>query len=113
MKWLRAHTSPRVGLRPHREVELEMGFDDAYERVRGEIETTLGANIYVDDRSAKLIEAGFGVVNNERIRVTFDRLGGAGTKIYIEACFRPGALVPEKSAAVDALAKALARSTTP
>ena len=110
LKWLRPETSSRVGLRPHRTIELPLGFDAAYELCLKEIEATLGANVYVDDRNGKLIEAGFGVINNERIRCTLEPLDATHTNVRVEAFFRAGNTIPEKSAAVDALSAALERA---
>ena len=113
LKWLRPDTSSRVGLRPHRNVELPLGFEAAYELCLKEIEATLGANVYIDDRTGRLIEAGFGLINNERIRCNFDVLDATHTNVRIEAFFPAGNAVPEKSAAVDALAAASTRATKP
>lgn len=107
LKWLRPQTSSRVGLRPHRTIELALAVSDAYGRVVTEIEATLGANISLDDREGKCIEAGFGVINNERVRITLAEIDASHTIVRIEAFFRAGATVPERSAAVDALAAAL------
>lgn len=107
LKWLKPPTSALIGLRPHREVELNAGYDSAYARVLEAIEVTLGANVYVDDRKGRTIEAGFGLVNNERIRVSFDPEGELRTRVHIEATFPAGAKIPEKSGAVDALAHTL------
>ncbi len=109
-RWLKPETSSRIGLRPHRTVELACGYDDAYARVLEAIEVTLGANVYVDDKKGRTIEAGFGLVNNERVRVSFDQADAAATNVRIEAFFPAGAKVPERSAAVDALYDALMRS---
>ncbi|MDP9024916.1 MAG: hypothetical protein M3N13_06075 [Candidatus Eremiobacteraeota bacterium] len=107
LKWLRPQTSFRIGLRPHRTVQLDLGFDAAYERVLAEIEGTLGANVYVDDRAGKIIEAGFGLINNERVRTTLEEIDTTHTAVRIEAFYLPGAAIPEKSSAVEALASAL------
>ncbi|HEV7178470.1 MAG TPA: hypothetical protein VGN11_01265 [Candidatus Baltobacteraceae bacterium] len=112
LKWLRLDTSARVGLRPHRNVAMELGFDAAYERCLSAIDGTLGASVYIDDRAGRLIEAGFGLINNERIRVSFDLLDATHTVVRVEAFFPAGAAILEKSAAVDALAVALERSTS-
>ncbi len=106
-KWLKPETSSRVGLRPHRSVELALGYDDAYRRVLEAIELTLGANITIDDRRGHMIEAGFGLVRSERIRVGFDTIDETRTNVRIEAFFPAGMTVPEKSHAVDALAQAI------
>ncbi len=112
-KWLKPDTSSRIGLRPHRVVELGVDYDAAYNRVLQAIEVTLGANVYVDDRKGRYIEAGFGLVNKERVRVTFENESPATTRVRVEAYFPAGAKVPEKSAAVDALANALEAGITP
>jgi len=105
LKWLGVgQPPPRVGLRPHRIVELSDGFDASHERIMDALLRVLGANVYLDDRNARTIEAGFGLVNNERIRCTLDPLGDARTQVRIEAFFAAGMRVPEQSRAVDALA---------
>ena len=111
LKWLRPETSSRVGLRPHRTLELPLGFDAAYELCLHEMEATLGANVYVDDRPGRMIEAGFGLINNERIRVSLDSIDTTHTRVRVEAFFRAGNTIPERSAAVDALSAALERAT--
>ena len=97
----------KVGLRPHRSVELPLPFDAAYSRVLEAIELVLGANVSIDDRRGRLIEAGFGLVNNERVRCSFDILAPDCTGVLIEAVFPAGVTIPEQSRAVDALANAL------
>jgi hypothetical protein len=71
------------------------------------MEATLGANVYVDDPQGRLMEAGFGLVRSERIRCTFEPSGPASTRVRIEALFPAGAEIPERSAAVEALAQAI------
>lgn len=88
---------------------MDVDYPAAYDLALRAIEETLGANVYVDDRAGKLIEAGFGLINNERVRVTFEIAGESRTNAHVEAMFRAGVAVPEKSAAVDALAAALSR----
>jgi hypothetical protein len=107
LKWLKPQTSSRIGLRPHRNVELNAPYDEAYDRVLQTIAVTLGANVYVDDRKNGFMEAGFGLVNNERIRVSFERSSSEMTRVRVEAYFPAGAKIPEKSAAVDVLADTL------
>jgi hypothetical protein len=113
LKWLKPDTSSRIGLRPHRVVELPVDYETAYSRVLEAIEVTLGANVYIDDRKGRFIEAGFGLVNNERVRVTFENESESPTRVRVEAYFQAGAKIPEKSAAVDALANALEAGITP
>ncbi len=112
LKWLRPETSSRVGLRPHRNVEVPLGFGAAYELCLKEIDGTLGANVYVDDRTGRLIEAGFGLINNERIRCSFEPVDETHTVIRVEAFFPAGKVIPERSNAVDALSTALGRLKT-
>jgi hypothetical protein len=108
MQWLGLEKpAAKVGLRPHRTVELPLAYSAAYSRVLEAIELTLGANVSIDDRAGRLIEAGFGLVNNERIRCSFEILAPERTAVRIEAFFPAGATVPEHSRAVDALAVAL------
>jgi hypothetical protein len=107
LKWLKAPTSSKISLRPHRDIAIAQPYDAAYDATLKAIELTLGANIYVDDRKGRTIEAGFGLVNNERIRCSFDIPDETHTNVRVEALFPAGAEVPEKSRAVDALAAAL------
>ena len=111
LRWLglSAPKSP-VGLHPRREVELAQSYDAAHACVLAAIERTLGATISGDDPAAGRVEARFGVVNNERIVCTLERLDDARTAVRIEAYFLAGTVVPPRSLAVDALADALASS---
>ncbi|HTU81374.1 MAG TPA: hypothetical protein VMF61_04545 [Candidatus Acidoferrales bacterium] len=99
--------NPRAGLRPHREIELDAGFDDAYDRVLSAIDRVLGAHVSIDDRRSGFIEAAFGLVNNERLRCTFEAVTPARTSVRVEAFFPAGATVRETSLAVETLAGAL------
>lgn len=108
VRWLNlAKDRQRVGLRPHRDVTIEAAYDEVYDRVLAGIERTLGANVALDDRTGGTIEAAFGLVNNERVRATLQRVGDSRTAVRIEAYFPAGASVREHSQAVDALADAL------
>lgn len=110
MTWLGWRREPvRVGLRPRRDVRVALSYEDAYARVLDLIERVLGANVYADDRGGGTIEAAFGLVRNERIRVTFERAGDRETHIRIEGLFPAGVEIPMHSRAVDALADALGR----
>lgn len=100
--------NPRAGLRPHRDLELAGGYDETYDRVLAAIERVLGANVSIDDRRAGFIEAAFGLVNNERVRCYVERLEPERTAVRVEAVFGAGSTVPQRSAAVEALADALA-----
>jgi hypothetical protein len=113
LKWLRPETSAKVGLRPHRNVTIALDYDAAYSRVMAVIDQTLGANITIDDRRGGLIEAGFGLINSERVRVNLERQGDATTLARIEAFYAAGAVVPDKSAAVEVLANALEAGIAP
>jgi len=95
-------------LRPHRDVDLEAPYDAAFERCRAAIEFVLGASILVEDRAGGLIEAGFGLVNSERVRCSLAKIDATHTGVRIEALFAAGVEVPESSRNVDALAAALA-----
>jgi hypothetical protein len=113
LRWLGLERSrTRVGLRPHRDVELPLGYADAVARCRAAIDRVLGATILLDDEPGGLIEAGFGLVNSERLRCTLTRLDAQRTAIRVEAFFPAGVDVPETSRNVDALAEALSRSIT-
>jgi hypothetical protein len=104
---LRKRTSAQIGLRAHRDVVLPIGIDAAHERVLDVLVKTLGANVYGDDRATHTIEAGFGLVNAERVRVSLASEGGAQTLVQIEAQYRAGLERPASSRNVDALANAV------
>jgi hypothetical protein len=108
LKWLGlVKPAPGVGLRPHRDVELPVDYDTAYARVLSAIDLTLGANVTIDDRRTGFLEAAFGLVNNERVRCSFERIDASRTRVRIEAFFPAGANVQSRSRAVDALADSL------
>ncbi len=110
-RWLGLeHPGARVGLRPHRDVDLPLDFAAAFARCRAAIDGVLGATIFVDDEKTGFIEAGFGLVNSERLRCTLSRIDAGHTSIRIEAFFPAGVDVPATSRNVDALADALAAS---
>jgi len=102
-----------VGLRPHRDVDLCAAYDDAYDRVLRAVEAALGAYVSLDDRRGGTIEAGFGLVNNERVRCTLQRVAEDRTRASIEAYFPAGSSVRRHSRAVDALANYLERTSKP
>ena len=104
--------NPRTGLRPHRDVDIAAPYDEAYDRVARGIHDVLGAHLAVDDRRGRFIEAAFGLVNNERIRCTFETPAPDRTVVRIEAFFPAGATIRETSLAVDTLADALAVSSS-
>jgi hypothetical protein len=105
LRWLGfGKSSSRIGLRPHRDVQLGRRYDDAYDRVLDAMVRVLGANVTLDDRSGRTIEAAFGLVNNERIRCTLWSIDDVQTLVKIEALFPAGSEIPERSRAVDALA---------
>jgi hypothetical protein len=105
---LRKRSAPHVGLRPHRDVLVPLPIDAAHERVLDALVKTLGANVYADDRVAHTIEAGFGLVNAERVLIGLSSQGAAQTRVQIEAHYRAGLERPAQSRNVDALADALA-----
>jgi hypothetical protein len=113
LKWLRPQTSARIRLRPHRTVEVAAGFDEAYDRVLDAMRVRLGANVSVDDRAGRFIEAGFGLVNSERLRASFELPEAARTIVRLEAVFAANVVIPERSAALDALADAIEAGVTP
>ena len=97
--------APRVGLRPHVDLDLPLSYDDAFARALNGVEQALGAYVSVQDPRGGLVEAAFGLVNNERIRCTLERgPDPSRTRIRVEAIFPAGAQVQENSRAVDALA---------
>lgn len=107
LKWLRPDTSSKISLRPRRDVMLAEPYDVAYAKTLDAIERVLGANVTVDDKPGKFLEASFGLVNNERIRCSFEEANPGETRVRIEALFPAGATVPAESRAVNALAAAL------
>ncbi len=107
LKWLKPETSARISLRPRKDLTIAKPYGEAYDEVLRAIEVTLGANVSIDDRKGRMIEAAFGLVQNERIRCSFDILSETTTNVRIEALFPAGATIPETSRAVDALAAAL------
>jgi len=96
-----------VGLRPHRDVVLAVGIEVTHERALDALARVLGANVYVDDRLTHTIEAGFGTLNQERIRVSLVSESVVETRVHIEAYFPAGVERPKHSLAVDTLAGAL------
>jgi hypothetical protein len=106
---LRKRKPPQIGLRPHRDVVVPLGIDAAHDRVVDALVKTLGANVYTDDRSTHTIEAGFGLVNAERVRASLESEGATQTTVHIEAQLRAGLDRPAQSRNVDALANALSR----
>ncbi|HEY3674903.1 MAG TPA: hypothetical protein VGK84_02830 [Candidatus Tumulicola sp.] len=97
----------RVGLRPHGEVSIECTVPEAADRVRRAIADVLGAHVSHDDGAS--IEAAFGLVQSERIRISINAIDERRSDVRAEAIYPPGRPVPERSAAVDALLAALAR----
>lgn len=113
LRWLRPQTTAKVGLRPHRDVTLALDYDGAYSRVLETLDAALGANVTIDDRRAGLIEAGFGLINSERVRVSLEHESGTVTRARIEAFYPAGVAIPERSKAVEALADALEAGVAP
>jgi hypothetical protein len=97
----------RVGLRPHRDIQVALDSAAAYARCRAAIDAVLGATVFLDDEKTGFIEAGFGLVNSERLRCTLSHIDAGHTAIRIEAFFPAGVDVPATSRNVDALASAL------
>ncbi|HEY5258382.1 MAG TPA: hypothetical protein VIJ12_08390 [Candidatus Baltobacteraceae bacterium] len=97
--------APGIGLRPHGEFELTCGADEAHARCIDALVNVAGANVQSDDGTS--IEAGFGIVNSERLRIGLQPIDDATTRVRIEA-FYPARLAPSpRSMAIDALVKAL------
>jgi len=113
LKWLRTETTAKIGLRPHRDVTLELAYDAAYTRVLETIDAVLGANVTIDDRRGGTIEAGFGLINSERVRVNLERVSETSTLARVEAFYTAGATIPDRSSAVEALADALEAGEAP
>jgi hypothetical protein len=105
------HAPP--GLRTYRDLTLNIDLQAARARTRDAIEAVLGANVYADDPVARSIDAGFGLVNQERLHVTFESVAAAATRVVIEARYPATLSRPERSRAVDALADALESGIRP
>ena len=113
-RWLNlAKGRQAVGLRPHRDLVVNAGYDAAYETVLDAIERVLGAYVSVNDRNSGTIEAAFGTVDNERVRSTLESLGERATRVRVEAYFPAGATPRPRSRAVDALANYLESLSKP
>lgn len=94
-------------MRPHRDVVLPEPLAPAFARTLALFDRVLGANVARADAAAGLIEAGFGLVNSERIRASVEDAGNAHSRVRIEAIFPAGATAVARSRAVEALAEAL------
>ena len=112
LKWLRAGTSAKISLRPRQDVTLASNYGDAYAKTLDAVERILGANPTVNDKPGKLIEASFGLVNSERIRISFESKSETETTVRIEALYPAGAAIPADSRAVTTLANALRHPST-
>lgn len=113
-RWLNlAKDRQAIGLRPHRDCDLGLGYDAAFDCVVRGIDEVLGAYVSASDRAGGAIEAAFGLVNNERVRCTLHSLDDGRTRVRIEAFFPAGATVREDSLAVDALANYLESASKP
>lgn len=97
--------TPIVGMRPHREIELAADIAQARERCLRALVEVAGANVQSDD--GRTIEAGFGIVNSERLRITLEPIDPATTQVRIEAFYPARLSPPPRSMAVDALTNAL------
>ncbi len=95
---------PRVGLRPHRTVEVASDYDATYDRVHAAMETVLGANVRDADRKTGIIDADFGTIGSERLRASVERVDDANARVHIEARYPATKTPPTRSGAVDALA---------
>ena len=96
---------PGIGLRPHGEFEIACGAEGAHARCVDALINVAGANIQADDGTT--IEAGFGVVNSERVRIALQPIDAATTRVRIEAFYPARLAPPPRSMAVDALTRAL------
>ena len=107
--------SSRVSLRPHRAVELPLSLQAAHRRCLDALDSVLGATVYADEvhdeQGSAFIEAGFGLVQSERLRVFLNRIGDTHTNARIEAIYPANITSSERSLAVETLAETLQRST--
>lgn len=106
---LQKRAAPQIALRAHREIVVPLDVGAAQVRVLDALVKTLGANVYLDDRAARVIEAGFGLVNAERVQISLFSEGAMQTRVQIEAQYRAGVERPAQSRNVDALADTLSR----
>ena len=106
-RWLRVERPPGVALFPARTLEIPADAARVYDRCVSAIEDVLGGHVYQGDRTAGAIEAGFGLVNSERLRVTIENHGENAARVRIES--RRGAISeqPHGSSYVDTLANVL------
>ncbi len=112
LKWLgHEPLRDRVGLRPHRLVELDLGISEAYALCLDAVTAVLGANVLHDDRAQGTIDIGFGLIDAERLHVTCEAAGDAHARIRIEARYPAGAAPRLSSTAVDRLAEFLETRT--
>ena len=79
--------------------------DEARARCLKAIADVAGANVQRD--SGETIEAGFGIVNSERLTLRFEPIDPTHTRLRIEAFYPARLAPPPRSMAVDALTKAL------
>jgi hypothetical protein len=107
---IRGRRTP-VNVRSHRELTLPVDVQTARGRARRAIEEVLGANVYAEE--AGWIDAGFGLVNQERITVSFEAVTHVQTRVVIEARYPAALSRPERSRAVEALADALEAGVGP
>lgn len=83
-----------------------------FERCVDAVKNVLGGHISSANQDEGTIEAGFGLINSERLTLAVETIDGA-TRVTIEA--RRGAIgePPRSSSYVDALAEYLARQFKP
>lgn len=109
LSWLGLDDARRVvGFRPHRRVDVAEPVGAVYERVMEAMTTTLGANVRDADRAGGTVDADFGTIGGERLRVTISAVDGGTSRVDIEARYPAGTRPRERSAAVEALAGVLA-----
>lgn len=106
LSWLGlGRPTPSVGLRPQSEFEIACSEPEARARCLEALVNVAGANVQSDEGDS--IEAGFGIVNSERLRIRIEALDATRTRIRIEALYPARLAPPPRSMAVDALARAL------
>ncbi|HET9393166.1 MAG TPA: hypothetical protein VFO29_06590 [Candidatus Rubrimentiphilum sp.] len=106
--WLGIAAPKTIALHPSRTIELAVSKDEAFDRCRDGIERVLGGFIRDEERERGTIEAGFGLINSERLTCTVAALDAEHSSVLIEARRGAQAATATPSSYVTALADYLA-----
>lgn len=109
-KWLSVERPQGVSLNPSRTIEIEAPAGDVFDRCMKAVEQVLGGHADTADRKRGEIEATFGLINSERLSISFESLSTDRTRVRIQS--RRGAISqqPRESSYVDALTSFLSAS---